>query len=1338
MKFSITLFTLLCIITFIGCQNTPETISIKSSFYTPMPNQQTLSSDNVTCFVMDKDNTMWIGTSFGLNKYNGRNYQQFFHNENDSLSIPGNQINTLFKDHKGQIWIGTENGLARYIGNGFFQTYKSENGTTLAIKQIIESSDKKILSLTSNGIFYVTQKNELIRYNLSATNAIQQTWELGVNICSDPKGGFWYISPKKLIYYDQNAQPVKEFKNQETANMAYMTQQGNNIWFTQSRRLKCLNLNTQQIVYTSPHNLDILPNVLMHDGKNLYLKSDKHGLFTYDTLHHTLNPVSQQEFTLQKNPIMISCIYQEPNRNLWIGYYNGGFQFISPSERMTDRINQQPLYTSTLGHQITALSTDSLGNVWCGTDNHIYIYQPSVSKIQIINQNEIFTDSPYYRQSLQKIITDTDQTAWLLTNVRVVKARFANQQLQTLFSVNPGPILDDCIIKQHRCYATINNRSHLLIINENGTIDSVSVSNPMYKNGGKLLDIDSNHILLVMQGLQCMLFNTQTYTMSQLTLQGHPENQEITPTALIKDNQRVWLATNGHGLFMLDIDQKRIVSIQTLPQQQIMSLVKDSQGTLWMGTRKGIVSYAPETKQSYLYRVHIGSNIPFQQFREQCICTNRDNILLGSNRGCITIHPSSLKSDELSHLKIKSIHIKNQDEDQVVMNIKTNKYLYFSHQQNDLDILYESVHYGNAPLYMHQYKLEGFDVRWNIAPLSQRISYANLPAGNYTFKIRSLQGPNTPPLEEKSISFTIMKAPWFSIPAIIGYVILIIALIVYINRLYLRIRSNQMALQLANADKERELRTNQMNMSFFANISHEFRNPLTIIAGPLMTLKSDKTLPPSVHRKINIVCQSVKRMLRLIDQMLDFNQLENDVLRLRVGQYDIIHELNQWVDIFEESTTSRRILLTRKRLEASSFVYIDHDKLDKILSNLFTNALKHTPEGGEIALSYREIQTHELPVSTLPGEHFMEITIFNSGSHIPDEKLQDVFKRYYQIKGTSQYHDLGWGTGIGLYYVQRLVLLHKGHIWVENTGNTGVTFHVILPTDSQVYTPEEHVTEKGQSNLIPQFALNQQENQGVHEIMEQENKLTQKPHLLIVDDDIQLANYLRSLFCEEYVVTNKYSAEEALKCLEETTPDLILSDVIMGEMSGYALCKTLKEDLMYSHIPVILITAKSTIDEQIEGLQSGANAYVPKPFDPTYLQALVRSQLQSVESIKKQLAKNTQVDTLEEKLSPQDRSFMDEVYKLMEKHLSDMDLNVASMCEDLCISRTKFNYKLKALTGDTPNNFFKKYKLNQAAKLLREGKNNVSEVAIITGFGTLSHFSVCFKKQFGVSPSEYR
>lgn len=410
------------------------------------------------------------------------------------------------------------------------------------------------------------------------------------------------------------------------------------------------------------------------------------------------------------------------------------------------------------------------------------------------------------------------------------------------------------------------------------------------------------------------------------------------------------------------------------------------------------------------------------------------------------------------------------------------------------------------------------------------------------------------------------------------------------------------------------------------------------------------------------------------------------------------------------------------------------------MSNLFTNALKYTAPGGIIR------------IQASADEERLKVSVFNSGQPVAEDKIQDVFKRYYQLSDSQDSHQYGWGSGIGLYYVKRLVELHHGEIHVKNIHavsetsseaslRNGVEFCFSLPTAKSIYNKVEIVAQEKHVMQIPLEVKSEEErvkNSLAGNVSAPSKNL---PRILIVDDDVDVAAYLHQLFSSDYEVVNRYSAEEALTDLEEVKPDIILSDIIMGKMSGLEFCKMLKGNLSFSHIPVVLITAMASIHNQIDGLKLGAVAYVTKPFDPAYLKALVKSQLQNMQMLRQRLNESTETGSLSAKvadtLSLQDQKFMDELYGWMEKRSAEQDLNVATVCRDMLISPAKFNYKIKELTGETPGIFFRKYKLNKAAAWLREGKYSISEIAVLTGFSTAAHFSVAFKKQFGVSPSEY-
>lgn len=646
------------------------------------------------------------------------------------------------------------------------------------------------------------------------------------------------------------------------------------------------------------------------------------------------------------------------------------------------------------------------------------------------------------------------------------------------------------------------------------------------------------------------------------------------------------------------------------------------------------------------------------------------------------------------------------------------------YDQNGFSISFAALDYSESERLHHYYKLDGFDQYWINAHNNKEAYYANLPAGTYTFRVRITQNDQSTIVGENAIRVIVHPAPWATWWAYTFYLIAGITILAFFIRAMWRIRAEKQAVLRAEQAKAQEQFINKMNMSFFANISHEFRTPLTMISGPISLLYSSSDITGENKNLLRIVQRSVNRMLRLVNQMLDFNKLENDTLKLKVRPTEIVVFLKELTDIFRVNAESKSITMITNGLEGSFIAWIDEDKIDKIFTNLMSNALKYTPAGGRINVNF-DIVSGEDAVQAV------KIEVINTGQ-IPDDKLEKIFERYYQI---SDEHGgiYNWGTGIGLYYARSLARLHHGSLTASNLKDDNkVMFTLIVPVGQSAYSEAERSHE--QVNQLEAFPL-------------EENPLPVKPDpdldkekktIMVVDDDSEVAYYLEMLLGSDYQVVCRFNAETALEAITENAPDLILSDVVMPGKDGYWLCREIKESLQLCHIPVILVTAKTTIENQVEGLNVGADAYVTKPFEPHYLMALIKSLLNNREKTRSLLSRSTQTDKMDENvLSPQDNMFMTELYHLMESELSNPELDVTRMTQLLKISRTKFYYKVKGLTGENPSVFFKTYKLNRAAELLKEGKYTISEIADMTGFNTLSHFSKSFKQQFGIPPSEY-
>lgn len=528
---------------------------------------------------------------------------------------------------------------------------------------------------------------------------------------------------------------------------------------------------------------------------------------------------------------------------------------------------------------------------------------------------------------------------------------------------------------------------------------------------------------------------------------------------------------------------------------------------------------------------------------------------------------------------------------------------------------------------------------------------------------------------------------------------------------WLRHLKKQEETRRAKLEKEQEQKTNEINKRYFANVAHQLRTPLTMISGPIGTLSESDTIKGSNRNLLRIVRHNTDRMLHLVNQIMDFNALETDALALKVRRVDIIPILRNTLDIYQINAEEKGIHFLSDGLDGNTFIYADADKIVNILDNLLSNAIKYAPAGGFISVSF----------SDMDGNAVLKVS--NSGPAIPEDKLERIFERYYQLDGSTQHGRYNWGSGVGLYYARKLAELHHGTLSCANAEDgSGVCFTLSFPSGQEHYNSEE--TDRGPAPQTIGYDRMVTETAPVPE----GETAGDRPFVLVVDDDSDITFYLRTLLSPSYQVSCCYDVESAEKQLPQRVPDIILSDIMMNGQTGYDFCNFLKGDLQYCHIPVVLLTAKDSVRDQIDGMKAGADAYVTKPFNAEYLLSLVDNLLKGRERLRKALTDNAGLEIPSDgALSPQDKSFLNDLYALMKAELSNSEFNIGDIVDKLHISHSKFLYKVKGLTGATPSELFKNYKLNKAAAMLREGKHNVSEVADLTGFSSLAHFSKVFK-----------
>ena len=1337
---------LLCLIA--ACRPSSTKTAPDSGIESPVITND-LSNQKVTAFAEDAQGHIWMGTFRGLNKYNVHEYHQYYCTD-DSMDLPDNQINDLFRDSKGRLWVVTVNGTSLYTDKDNFRripiNITNKNGL-----QILENKEGRIfLNMMHHLAVYNPETEE---FDIPITNFDHHhTYNLFCFI--DQSNKLWAVNPIAMRCYNSSTLAQEDSIPLNNTPAYFFMRDNGELWLAGNHQLTLFDTHTRKFIETPKaireHRLLAHANINYihpYGSNSLLLNTAKQGMFLYN--HQEGRVIHQDEngFPFEAPRFNISKMFTDSQKNLWIGSIDQGY---TVCYNYKERFNTNNYLKSCLKDKsVKSVAVDKERNLWIATlSDGMYMYNMDSKEVKQIDMRQLFKQDYSEKTDVTRIFVDNDNNIWLgaLLASKVLKCRYLNGTLQAESTYDvfmPMSFAQDS--RGTLWVGTLSHRFYAMRQDEK-TFTPVQTFPQMGTFIPGILPLSNGKIWVASFMNPIKQVNPDTWRNED-----NPFGEEewkacirrsvFIPTALVKDSREdIWIGTVSNGLLHYSPATGKLRTVEGTPCLDISSIEEDAQGNIWVGTQYGLGKYdrTVEKFTNYYAADGIGGN----QFYDRCSCRLPNGTLVfGGTHGLTFFNPIDVSSKRSIPLLFEDLKIHNrtahpQDGKNIDKHLSYRPDIRLNHNENGFSISFAALDYCEHERVHYYYCMEGFDKYWIDARNNREAYYANLPAGTYTFKVKITNNDKSIVETENSIRVIVKPAPWMTWWAWCIYLLMAATIIGFFIRFGLRIKQEKEAARRAQLEKEQEQRVNKMNMSFFANISHEFRTPLTMISGPVTQLCENPKIEDENKQLLYIVQRSVRRMLRLVNQLMDFNKLENDTLKLQVRRTDIISQLQHFVDIFRINANEKGITLNTYGLEDSFLMWLDVDKLDKIVGNLLSNALKFTPNGGKVELCFDVVTREEAGrIFSLTEKdvdtQYVKISVADSGNGIPQEQLEKVFERYYQLNNQTG-GTYNWGTGIGLYYARSLALLHHGHLKAGNRSEGGgAVFTLLLPVNDLAYSPEERTPSEEEQSMA--FPLQTQE-----QFRLEDTEDGKKQTLLVVDDDTEVAHYLKALLSPFYKIVCRFDADSAFKAMSEEAPDLVLSDVVMPGRTGYDLCRQIKEDLQLCHIPVILVTAKATVENQVEGLDTGADAYVTKPFEPNYLLALIKSQLKNREKVRNLLSRYTQTDKIEENvLSPQDNSFMTELYHLMENELSNPELDVARMTELLKISRTKFYYKVKGLTGENPSVFFKTYKLNRAAELIKEGRYTVSEIADMTGFSTLPHFSTSFKRQFGIAPSEY-
>jgi signal transduction histidine kinase/ligand-binding sensor domain-containing protein/AraC-like DNA-binding protein len=1331
-----------------------------------------LSGTTMHGFKQDSKGFLWIPTESGLNRFDGYNFEVYFNDPGDSTTINSSSSYVVFEDSSGRIWIGTNLGFNsyNYEQDCFKQiTFKIKGAKiNLTVKSILEDKSHTLWLITSHGlVHYNIESGQYDFYNNQFRDDGTPYHSKYNQAAFDDRGNLWIGTDDKsvLIFDTQNK---KFFSIQEYTGTDYQfpdrtvlvtgKSPGGQIYFgTQRAGLIVFDPKTKsfrQAGYSSdPDNLldGGIYSIVFDRRGTVWVGTEHNGLKTYSPGLNKFIDANQIIDIPNVKKAKFYC-FEDKQGDMWFGIQYLGIYHKISSTKPFHSIGNSKRKVQELSHFIVkAILRDSKGNFWVGTDggglnvkwkgrNDFVVFNPA-TKGAAINDKAI-------------ISLHEDRRGWIWIGTYLEGLYCYKGDGQGLINYRiPGSekenwnnyIFDIKEEASGNIWIGTNGGGLFYLNIDNGLI--TDYTHPVVGGKSKIIkpfinalefDKDSTLWIGTYNGMFC--WNRKKDEFTTLLADSGQITNDIIFSIVTDKKDKLWFGTLS-GLYRHDPLTKtfqRYSTAEGLCNNGIMAIETDHENNLWISTSEGIskLNTAKGTFQNY----YVYDGLPCNEFRPGSSFKDKDGtIYFGGTDGLVYFNPDSINDNPIvprlifTSLKIFNQEVKNNrlDENEILrkdINETDTIVLKYSHQSFTIE--FAAINFSVPEKIKYAVQLEGFSPHWDYKDYRQRYaSYTNLNPGTYCLNLKSTNLDGQWIDEPRKLYIIIQPPYWWTWWAILIYLGILLMITYYIRRIALFRISMKNQLHLEHVEREKLEEINQSKMQFFTNISHEIRTPLTMLLAPIERLLESN--PTEAQKKnINYIYRNTKRLERIVNQLLELQKIENTQLKLKAREIDLVKFLKDIIALFEESANDKNIHLSIEPNCDELLVWIDPEKMDKIIFNLISNAFKFTLPGGLITIS---INKNRINVD----EGTYTISISDTGKGMDQKHLEHIFDRFYQIENKENGQTIG--TGIGLHLSKELIEKQHGTISVISREGFGSTFTITMPLGKKHLKPEEI-----SQDLNIQASYHHKKDQEIEPVENQsydneseDQSDTEGTIILIVEDDLDILNYLEDEFSVDYKVIKANNGNDGWKLAFERTPDLIVSDIMMPGIDGLQLCRKVKSTIETSHIPVVLLTAKTNIEHEIEGLEIGADEYVHKPFHPRLLKLKVDKIIEAREQIKQKFTKNTSFIAKEMTVSSADEKFLQKAIDFVKENLADADLNIEKMSSELSISRVHLYRKLKAITNQNPTEFIRTIRLKQAAYLLSQGKLNVSEIAYMVGFNSHQYFTNSFQKYFNMSPTDY-
>lgn len=1301
--------------------------------------QDGLSFPAVNCMLQDKNGFLWIGTDIGLNRYDSQNFRSYSANKKDSLSLADNSITALYENEPGEIWIGTASGISIY------------NPATSAFRRIDQPRlQSKVLSIVSgeHSATWVLLRNQLVK--VGKNYRVERSYPIGElqnregihafsSAFKDRKGNLWVYTDKGLRLFDPISGKLLNVL-EDTENFVQSTvdffsviceDSRGNLWVgVRGAGVKFYDSSQKRWVRLDGVSSQYINGIYEDINKNIWIVTGRNGLNIYYPETGKIEVIKYAEVpesNLLSNSL--SCIYGDKMGGIWIGTFNNGLLYYYQHQFNYNLYYSKGQIKGISSNYLTAFATERSGNTWIGVgEEGLLRFDRNKNEFVKINPDpRLFSSSSELKENfyiLSLHLTPDEKRLFIGTLTGLFEYRIETQTWKFYSRQKSGDqrvsltYVTSILQDGDQLYLSGNNRFTVFDLTtgeykktelENGYISCMAQSETKVYLGvrqSKLWEYDKAE-------------KTIRKIETPLNLPGRIR------CILVDKKGRVVVGSDNGGLFRFNAgftEAEQIGNSYRGKKIVFQSLCNDPLTGYWAATTSGLIRVSEDFRIADVYGQNDGFTPNYFTPNGLFLDQNKE-ILVGGNAGFYSFIPAKFRPPARHYDKVQILDIlvmnKSIPESEAegfkitgdrgqIRRIALPKY------QNLVTFEYSTVDFHNPSRGEYAFRLLPYDKEWNNVGSRHYATYRDLPAGTYTFQVKYRLQPDHSFNEITEMELYIPYIWWQSPLALLAYLLFVILLVreFYLYRVNKRRLSQEIEMQRFRNEKMQEL--HNFKIDFFTQVTHELRTPLTLIISPLEEIiqrynhRPEKNLLKIIHR-------NTQKLLRTVNQILDFRKIENKDMKVFAKKGDIVTFAEEVLYSFLNLTEAKGVrLIFDTNMEKYPYVLFDKDIMEKILVNLISNANKFTSQGS-ITLRVYENENERFP------SHY-SIQVSDTGRGIRPENLRLVFDPFFQ-----EHRDFkAMGSGVGLKIVKELVSLHKGTLELESEYEKGTTITLHFPKADLDLVNEEPL----RPNLSKE-STTEVTRPSAGDLTAGTSKI------LVVDDETDVLLFLEEIFAGDFHVYSADSAKKAIDIARTELPDIIVSDVMMPEMDGLEFCKFLKTDFLLGHIPVVLLTALNSTEHEIEGLKTGADAYVSKPFSVNLLRATVQNLLVSRQKLKQAFLNSSISNAREFTQNNTDKEFIERVIELIDEKLDKTDLELNDISNELGMSQSTFYRKLKSLTDLSGNEFIRAIRLKRSVDLLKNSTLNISEIAYKVGFSDPKYFSTCFRKFFHTTPTEF-